>query len=171
VERAGVDTLHLRELAREVGVSHAAPSRHFPSRDALIAAIAAEGFALLRQALIGTSVADDPLERLRAQGLAFIAFAAACPAHYRVMFGRWVPDRADFPELEQAGEAAINVLVDAIRACQKAKQLRRGDPSRMAVSAWAMVHGMATLLGDRQLVNPEPGLIREVVDTVVKGLA
>jgi AcrR family transcriptional regulator len=177
VEREGVDTLSLRELAREAGVSNAAPYRHFPTRDALIAAMAEEGFARLRQMLVdATSDEPDPLERFCAQGEAFIGFASAYPAHYRVMFSRRVP-RKGFPGLAAAGQAAMDELVEAIGACQKKHQLRRGEPERLAIAAWAMVHGMATLLVDGRLDRerfPEKthaALIREVVQVVARGLA
>jgi len=177
VGREGVDTLSLRDLAREAGVSHAAPYRHFPTRDALIAAMAEEGFALLRQSLVdATSDEPDPLRRFRAQGQAFIRFASSYPAHYRVMFSRHVPGAERFPGLAAAGGAAMRELVDVIAACQKKRQLRRGDPERMAIAAWATVHGMAVILIDGQLdrrrfpAEIQPELIREVVDMVERGL-
>jgi AcrR family transcriptional regulator len=178
VERHGVDTLSLREVARQAGVSHAAPYRHFPTRDALIAAMAEEGFARLRQMLIeATRDEPDALVRFRAQGEAFIRFASTHPAHYRVMFSRQVPSRAGHPALAAAGQAAMRELVDVIAACQKAGQLRRGNPERMAIAAWAIVHGMATLIVDGQLDRERAAtpvqakLIREVVEVVARGLA
>jgi AcrR family transcriptional regulator len=178
VERNGVDTLSLREVAREAGVSHAAPYRHFPTRDALIAAMAEEGFALLRQMLVETTRDEpDPLVRFRKQGEAFIRFASAHPAHYRVMFSRRVPHGPGHPALEEAGTAAMRELIEVIADCQKAHRLRSGNRERMAVAAWAMVHGMATLLVDGQIdrgrLTParQAALIREVVEVVARGLA
>jgi AcrR family transcriptional regulator len=178
VEQQGVATLSLREVARAAGVSHAAPYRHFPSREALVAAMAEEGFARLQKMLADASRGDgDALARFRAQGEAFIRFASLHPAHYRVMFSRQVPRGDEFPGLFAAGKAAMGELVDVIRECQKAQQLRRGDAERMAIAAWAMVHGMATLLVE-QRIDPRrfpeealPKLIREVVDVVARGLA
>jgi AcrR family transcriptional regulator len=176
VERSGPDSLSLREVARAAGVSHAAPYRHFADLDALLAAMAEEAFSLLHQALVEATQSEaDPLDRFRAQGEAFINFACEHPAHYRVMFSRHVPPVRAHPALEQAGQAAFGDLLSAIVDCQKARQLRRGDPERMAVAAWAMVHGMALLLIDRRIdrdlsTDARSKLIRDTVEVVVTGL-
>src|SRR5205809_439421 len=88
VEEEGIGALSLREVARKAGVTHNAPYHHFPDRGALLAAIAEEGFGRLAQetAAARAAVPDDPLARLTACGQAYVRFAIASPAHFRVMF-------------------------------------------------------------------------------------
>jgi len=87
VEESGVEGISMRELAQSLGVSHAAPYRHFEDRDALLAAVAARGFedlvAVYEAALEGPG---DGRTRLRAATRAFFAFAIGRPNLYRLMF-------------------------------------------------------------------------------------
>src|SRR5919106_3067320 len=79
LEKQGLVALSLRELARLAGVSHNAPYRHFPDRDSLLAALAAEGFELL-----GDALQSRPR---REMGEAYVEFALAHPERFRLMFG------------------------------------------------------------------------------------
>src|SRR6266850_4711197 len=79
LEKEGLGELSLRELARRAGVSHNAPYRHFPDRDSLLAALAAEGFALLENEMRGLGA--------RAMGEVYIRFALQHPQRFRLMFG------------------------------------------------------------------------------------
>jgi AcrR family transcriptional regulator len=87
IERGGYENLSLRELAESLGVSRAAPYRHFADRRALLAAIAAEGFdrltAIHRKAIAS---AKTPQARLDAAGRGYLAFAAERPQMFRLMF-------------------------------------------------------------------------------------
>src|SRR5262245_54976951 len=82
----GVGALSMREVARRAGVSHQAPYHHFADREAILAAIAEEGFSGLADALHrAREGATTTAERLKASGLAYVEFALSHPAHYRVM--------------------------------------------------------------------------------------
>lgn len=83
LEKEGRDAISLRELARRAGVSHNAPYRHFADRQALLAALVEEGFALLAAALAG--------KPWREQAMAYLRFALANPERFRLMFTRPVP--------------------------------------------------------------------------------
>jgi AcrR family transcriptional regulator len=87
IERSGYENLSLRELAESLGVSRAAPYRHFVDRRALLAAVAAEGFdrltAIHRKA---NASAKTPQTRLTAAGRGYLAFAAERPQLFRLMF-------------------------------------------------------------------------------------
>src|SRR5258706_14983608 len=83
LEKEGRDAISLRDLARRTGVSHGAPYRHFADRDALLAALTAEGFALLASELEGRPWRD--------QAMAYLRFALANPERFRLMFARPVP--------------------------------------------------------------------------------
>src|SRR5258706_6813060 len=114
LESEGIDALSLRELARRVGVSHAAPSHHFPDKRALLAALAAHGFATLADEMdrAATRAGRDPVRRLTATGVAYVRFALAHPRLFRLMFGSDFDERDAHPELAAAGERAFAVLLD-----------------------------------------------------------
>jgi AcrR family transcriptional regulator len=87
VEQGGAEAVSLRDLAQSLGVSRAAPYRHFEDRDALLAAVAARGFEDLNaeyEAALATP--GDGTDKLRAAGRAFFGFARRRPGLYRLMF-------------------------------------------------------------------------------------
>jgi AcrR family transcriptional regulator len=152
IQTDGVETLTLRAVGEKLGVSRTALYRHFSDKQALLAAVGREGFRLLRIAL---TTARDEQGRGRAgfeaMGLAYVDFAAAHPAYYRVMFGRFVESCSkDAAFVEEAG-SAFQVLVDSIVEQQRAGLVRPDDPSILARFVWSVVHGMAMLVIDGQL--------------------
>ena len=153
VEREGPSGLTLRAAARLAGVSQAAPYRHFADKQALLAAVAEEGFRAMTGAMrTATSpLRDEPLLRFRALGLAYVGFARGHPAHFRVMFGPELADRSTHPSLAEAAAEAFTLLVDAIADCQRAGLAREGDPGEFAVTAWSTVHGLSALIVNGQL--------------------
>jgi AcrR family transcriptional regulator len=154
----GPRAISLREVARRAGVTHAAPYRHFPSREALLAAVAEEGFHALRGAMLDRmqDADSDSLARLQASGIAYVRFAVDHPSHFRVMFGAELVGQDSYPKLTEAGRAAYAVLVEAIEACQKAGVVREAASAELSLSAWALVHGLAMLLVDGQLRDAVP---------------
>ena len=135
IEKQGVAGLSLREAARRAGVSHNAPYRHFPDREALLAALAAEGFELLKK-VIETSSG-------RERGAAYVRFALENPQRFRLMFSL---DHAE-------------VRAQARSAYEKLKQTFAGlgaEADFAAAAAWSLVHGLAQLAVDGHLErNPE----------------
>lgn len=172
-----VSSLSLREVARRVGVSHAAPYRHFQDKDALLAAVAEEGFTGLTEAMNRSiqQAPDDPLKRLEATGVAYVQFAIAHPSHYRVMFGGYQGEQAEHPERVQAGSQAFQVLLNVIVLGQTAGVVRAGEAMRLAWVAWSTVHGLAMLLIDGRLPIIETqdveALAEFVTCTLIEGLA
>src|SRR5512145_1707822 len=154
VEREGVGALSLRELARRLGVSHAAPAHHFADRNSLLVEIARDGYQRFGAAL-AEAAADvrDPFDRLYAVGRAYVQFALDHPGRFRVMFGRELaePDRARIP-VGPASGAAWQVLLDAVRdALAVARPDARPDADGVAFGCWAAVHGAAMLWLDGPL--------------------
>ena len=144
----GVTKLSLRGAARRAGVSQTAPYRHFRDKEALLAALAAGGFRELAETMqrLAGAAAEPPL-RLLATGQAYVAFALEKSALFRLMFGAEISAKASYPELRAAAEEAFAVLT---------REVSRGQMSEMhaydrAVSAWSLVHGLATLLIDGQI--------------------
>jgi AcrR family transcriptional regulator len=146
VAEQGPAALSLRELARRAGVSHAAPTHHFRNKAGLLTAIAAEGWDLLADALAEAQRDAG----FGGQGVAYVVFATTHPAHFAVMRA---PDllHSDDPALVAARERA-------------GVQLRHGasdesDPDNRSrrLAAWALVHGLASLLLEGN-IRPEPGV-------------
>jgi len=174
IEERGVPALTLREVARRVGVTHAAPKRHFADRSALVATLAEHGFRGLAahvESVRSSRQPRDSAERLRALGVAYIEYAIAHPAHLRVMFSPEVADKTRYPELQRAADVVHDMLHGGIETAQREGLVRRGDPNPLAFAAWSMVHGCATLLIDGQARRtPVRTLIESAVRTLHDGL-
>ncbi len=155
----GVEALTLRDVGVQLRVSRTALYRHFADKQALLAAVATEGFRTFRMAL---STAWDGAGRGRAgflaQGGAYIRFALDNPSHYRVMFGGYVSKDDRESELAREGEAAFRVLVDALIELQQQRLVRPGDALKLALFVWASVHGTAMLAIGGQLRRPDASL-------------
>jgi AcrR family transcriptional regulator len=160
VEETGPRGFSLREVARRAGVSHAAPYRHFADRDALLAAVAEDGFQKLTQSIRrAMDAAPDIVSAFRESGLAYIAFAEAHPAYYKIMFSDAVPidplelgkSEPRFATVQRAARDAFQTLFDGVIGCQAAGWIRPGDPKDAAMVAWTMCHGLSLLVIDGHL--------------------
>jgi len=173
VEERGIPEFTLREVARRVGVTHAAPQRHFEDRAALVAAVAEEGFRKLRAHLeAGMADARDPATRLHALGVGYVQFAVRNPAHFRVMFSAELADKSRYPALLAASRAVHDFLVRCIADGQEQGFFVEGDPLELAFAAWSLVHGLAVLLIDGRGMGKRPAdLIEPVVARLGTGLA
>jgi len=142
-----VDSLSLREVARGVGVSATAVYRHFPDKEALLTALALKGMADLGAAQTAASVsAGGGQAGFAATGRAYVCFALANPALFRLIFASpaLAPCRADGTLMTEAG-----TLLRANAAISAAAG--GGEASVRAVKAWALVHGLAMLMLDGQI--------------------
>jgi AcrR family transcriptional regulator len=145
IAELGPAAFTLREVARRAGVSHNAPYRHFRDKDALLAAVAAEGFRELTRAMREAGARQsNALEKLKQSGLAYVAFALRRPEHFTVMFDAPVCSSKD-PEYVQASNEAFDTLVAYIKNCQAGGQLPAGDTQERVLYAWSLVHGIAKL--------------------------
>jgi len=168
VETQGTEALTLRAAARSAGVSQAAPYRHFTNKEAILAAVAEEGFRSL-MAAIGQAAAagEGPLGRLRGVGIGYVTFATSHPSHFRVMFGREMADRSASPSLRRLATETFKMLVDAISDCQRAGLVRADEPAAdLALIAWSSVHGLSALLVEGVLDKPA----HEVAEMVTRDL-
>ena len=146
IQKQGVEALTLRGVGERLGVSRTALYRHFADKQALLAAVAAEGFRTLRTALAAAwESGGRGREGFDAMGLAYVRFAVTHPSHYRVMFGGYLDRKRRDPELESEGPAAFQVLVDAIVTLQKRGEIVADHPLHVARFVWATVHGVAML--------------------------
>ena len=144
IAEVGPTAFTLREVARRAGVSHNAPYRHFRDRDDLMAAVAAQGFHELTQAMVDAAAPKtDALERLKSAGLGYVTFALRRPEHFTVMFDAPMSERKhpDSPE----GKLAFSTLTGFVKDGLDTGRLPAGDLHQMALLAWTMVHGIAKL--------------------------
>jgi len=147
----GVAEVSLREVARAVGVSHAAPYRHYANREALLADVAARGFERLHARFEALPQRPKPAQRFADLLRAYLEFAAAEPAIYRLMFGPELR-KADHPPMAQAGFRALDAVRKAIEALDIAM-----PATAEAMAAWSLAHGLALLILDRR-IEFEPGV-------------
>lgn len=85
IQQSGIEALTLRGLARDLGVSHGAPNRHFKSKAALLSTLAAEGYTRLTSATLQAADdvgSDDPWVRLNAMGRGYMHWALDNPASF-----------------------------------------------------------------------------------------
>jgi len=180
IDERGVEGLTLREVARQAGVSAAAPYHHFADKAALVEALTVEGYEALTAALHTAWAADNDLvERIAALGVAYVCFAVERPALFRLMFrpelrgptGRAGPHQGDTP-LARAASASYGVLVASITAAQEAGVIAPADPAPLALTAWATVHGLAVLLidGPEKEMARSGDAVEQVASLVVRTL-
>jgi AcrR family transcriptional regulator len=146
IEEGGLDRLSMREVARKAGVSHQAPYHYFDDREAILAALAGEGFSKLGQSLVraAAQVGAEPVEAVEAMGRAYVEFALRNPAYFQAMFRADAVPLDRYPDARKLEDEAFGKLVDGIDQAfaHHPAQVRQA----IAVAAWAMVHGLATLI-------------------------
>src|SRR5882672_9684301 len=151
LERRGIAALSLREAARRAGVSHNAPYRHFPDREGLLAAVAAQGFRELTQAMLDAAKQEsNAITQLKCAGLTYVDFALRRPEHFMVMFDSPIARRKT-PDSAEAAEQAFATLVGLVKKCQDEDLLPAGDLRQFTLLAWSMVHGIAKLATAKRL--------------------
>jgi AcrR family transcriptional regulator len=151
LEEKGAAELSLRECARRVGVSEAAPSRHFEGKEGLLAGIATEGFRQLaaqRRAIVALDL--SPLETARAMMLSYVRYAQANKGVFNLMVGPRILDSHRHGELLDEGAKSFNLFSESMVALAIEHGWPRSQVELVAHGAWALEHGLATLiLADR----------------------
>jgi AcrR family transcriptional regulator len=165
LESHGVEALSLREAARRAGVSQTAPYRHFEDKQALLAAVAGDGFQMLLEELKAAAVPyeDDPAEAITAMGAAYINFAEEQPARFRLMFGRDIVDRHKYETLDNVTEE----LADVIGRMLPNPALGLGLWSAMHGLAWLLIENVVDMGGGRGAVTSRAEI---VLRSLVRGL-
>jgi len=173
----GVGALSLRKAARKAGVSHAAPYAHFADKQTLIAAIAADGHEKIHARLIAVLErwGDDPLQQLLGAVWAYVQFGLEAPDHYKITFSGAIQDEHSYPEFVETSQRNMQVLKAIVERCRAAGILDTEgiDAELQAISLWGVIHGLVSLIIQRQLpsdltrrVSPEEMVVatlRQVV--------
>ncbi|MBU3862729.1 TetR/AcrR family transcriptional regulator [Streptomyces sp. 4503] len=160
--------LSLRAVARRAGVSATAPYRHFPDREALVSAVAAQGYRELAERLATAHPAPATPEDLADVAVAYVQFALAHPALFRAMFS----EPCDPGDAERAAAtAAISAYVDGlVRRAFPEHGIEAGpgaDVEALSTAVWALVHGLAFLHLDGKLDASAPEVVADRVRAAV----
>lgn len=157
LEARKVNDLGLRELARAIGVSPTALYRHFPDKEALLAALAGEGLKRLAAAQhAAAAVAGGGVAGFRATGAAYVRFALSNPALFRLIC-------ASPGQTARLGSDSDDAMRFLMLNARHVAASGGPDAKVVAARAWAMAHGLAMLILDGQLPADE-ALIDGVVD-------
>ena len=141
VDKAGHESVSVAALAKMLGVSQPAYTRHFNDKDALLTAVAVKTFhlfsAVLREAVAGC----QPADQLRANALAYVRFGRERPGLYQLMFGSPLLSKAaPDSELSLAARACFELLLAALEGAA-----RPPESVREAIGVWASLHGIVQL--------------------------
>ena len=148
----GINGLSLRKLAERTGVSRMAPYHHFQDKNALLCALATEGFHEL-EALVNLAELDegqDLTQGLRSFVRGYLRFATDHPERYELMFGRplWKAG-APTDALRETAFAAFRRYAERLGGIIQRANLPEGaQPLRLAQASWATLHGLCKLLND-----------------------
>ena len=151
LSKEGVESLSLRSVAKRVGVSHAAPYAHFPDKQALIAAIAAQGYRKLYARLAEVEYRlNDPLNRLEETAFAYLQFALDEPDYFKVTFAGAVEAEKNYPENVEQSQRCYTLVVALVEECHAQGLFVSDNIQFLAVSIWSCIHGFVQLLLSNQ---------------------
>lgn len=163
LEEDGSAGLSLRAVARRAGVSATAPYRHYADRDALVSAVAAEGYRELAAHLAEAHPAPSTPDELAAVAVAYVRFALDHPALFRAMFAEPCDPAS---EERVAATAAVSEYVHGIVRTA----FPGADTEALSTTIWALVHGLAFLHLDGKLDSSTPEVVAAQVTTAVHAL-
>jgi AcrR family transcriptional regulator len=145
VGEGGAEAVSVREAARRAGVSPGAPFRHFPSRDALMRAVAEEAQRRFRAEIAAALAAGDPLGRFRCLGLAYLRWAMRNPTHFEVISSRRFFDHDRAAAISRDNAELIELTERTLADAFAAGQLRPTDLKQVQIAGRALVYGFARM--------------------------
>jgi AcrR family transcriptional regulator len=151
--KEGVSGLSLRKVAKQAGVSHAAPYSHFADKQALIAAISTEGFKQLYIQIeeIRAAYKNKPKTLLVETAWAYMQFAFNEPDRFKLMFSSVLEKEKEYPDYVESSRKNFEQIVDVVKVCQSAGVLHDDSPDLITVSVWSVVHGLVMLVLEGQI--------------------
>jgi AcrR family transcriptional regulator len=139
--------LSLRYLARMVGVSEAAPARHFSGIDEILASIAASGFRELASLRVKIRESGDtPLSTAFRMMRVYVEFALQHKGLFGLMIGPRIEARESYPELIEETDKSFELFSSSVRALAIQSGWKTADLNLVIHTAWSMEHGLATLI-------------------------
>ena len=163
LEEDGAAGLSVRAVARRAGVSPGAPYRHYADRDALVSAVAAEGYRELAGYLVSAHPSPSTPDDLAAVAVAYVRFALERPALFRMMFGE--PCDGDSSERVAATTAIAEYVGALVR-----RAFPSADAEALSTAVWAVVHGLAFLHLDGKLDTSTPEVVADRVGSAIHAL-
>ncbi len=159
IREQGLSALSMREVARRAGVSHQAPYYYFADREAIIGAIAEQGFRIMRDYVERSARAAGatPLGAIIASGRAYLEFALENPEHFRVMFRRELVAPERHPNVVGEGMHACETFYRIVDSAVAADLPAEPNVDSFFLLCWSVVHGLAclTLDGPLDIVMPD----------------
>ena len=147
IDKQGLNALTLRAVAAAANVSRTAPYRHFQKKEALLAAVAEDGFRVLSENMASLDKEEkDPLERIIRKSLVYVRFAKENPSHFEVMFRFKLRQFTLYPSLFETAAGSMMNIVETVMQCQKVGIVRSDSTFDIAFGAWTMIHGFASLV-------------------------
>ncbi len=158
IEEAGVGALSMREVARRAGVSHQAPYHHFEDREAILGAIAQEGFRMMSAAFEQVLTAEPPSLRGRITSAlhTYVEFALQNPAHFRVMFRPELVKLENCPGAQAEGDRAFTILQQLVDETVSLGVPAHPSKDALLLVFWSVAHGFACLALDGPLTHKTP---------------
>lgn len=159
IEEVGPYAVTVREVARRAGVSPGAPFRHFPTRAALLTAVAEEAMRRFQAeiaAALAAAGSASPRARLLTVGRAYLAWALRNPTHFKVISNRDLIDYASSSTLMGINAQTQALMEGLFRAAHEAGELRSDDIGGQVLASRALVYGLARMAADGHL--PQLGL-------------
>ncbi len=175
IAQDGIEAVKTNHLAAALGVSSAAPFRHFASRDALLVALAEEGAAHLIETMNAAAAGhEDPLEAHRARGVAYVRFAVEQPAYFRLLSRRDIVGQST--QIQDLAAQNLALMEQVLGAAQKgAASPAVARRSAGVLAAQALTYGLARMITDGLLGEITPSqaetLAHELTEVLGPGLA
>jgi len=171
----GIEATTMRAIAQRIEYTPTAIYHHFKDKDALITELCHSDFAALGRQFTQMERIDDPVERLRRIGMAYVEFAIAKPHHYQIMFMTRTPAH-EHPE-KNPEEDAYGFLLATVEEGIAAGRFRPEltDPHELAQMTWSSVHGIISL----QIAKCHDPWVEwrdlrrtaaQIIDTLVRGI-
>lgn len=162
----GIDALTLRAVARRARVSAMAPYRHFADKQALLAAIAIEGYERIRALCVKAARKSTPEEKVQSACRDYFDFAVSDPAMYRLLFSHYIDQVSDHEELLAVTDATNAALRRLMRQLPGVK-----DANLAALALWSLLHGFASLYLDQQITpDLEPRATAEAAHGLLEAI-
>ncbi|HVN27151.1 MAG TPA: TetR/AcrR family transcriptional regulator, partial [Candidatus Binataceae bacterium] len=180
IEEGGVESVSVREAARRAGVSSGAPFRHFPTKTALLTAVAEQATRRLLDEIttaLERCAAADPIVRFRAVGGAYMRWVIANPTQFEVVSNRRIIDFAGSASLQPDNDKIRALMDGVLREAREHGLLRSADLNAIALAARATAYGVARMYVDGHL--PQWGVknkdarraFQSVFDLFVNGIS
>ncbi|MBD2463419.1 TetR/AcrR family transcriptional regulator [Oscillatoria sp. FACHB-1407] len=170
----GISGLNLRKVARKAGVSEAAPYRHFEDKQALLVAIAQDGFQRLTAELqaVLEQTSEDVESQLLAIARAYVQFGLKHPALMREMFSGLMLTRSAYPDLESSADQCGLILCNIILRGQEQGIIQPGNSKAIFSVFWSTMHGLTMLLLEQQMqeVVDDPSRLEPLIQLSIHAL-